>query len=70
MHTHPMDESEGDFRESWKPTRAENPGFCRRKCGSNDVYYRIWDSSDGGYVDFQYECRGCGREWWVEGADA
>ena len=59
----------GTFRE-WKPTRAENPEFKCRKCGSDDVWYRVWDSSDGAYEDAAYECRGCGRKLWVEGADA
>ena len=70
MHDKPMAESEGTFRADWKPTRAENPDFKCRECGSDDVHYRIWESSCGGYEDVKYRCRGCGRTWWVEGADA
>jgi DNA-directed RNA polymerase subunit M/transcription elongation factor TFIIS len=69
MHTQPMGDSEGDFDE-WKPTKAEAPDFRCRKCGSDDVRYRTWESSCGGYEDCQYHCRGCDRKWWVEGADA
>jgi DNA-directed RNA polymerase subunit M/transcription elongation factor TFIIS len=70
MHTREMAESEGTFRSDWKPTRAENPRFKCRKCGSDDVWYRVWDSDDGGFEDVEYECRGCGRKWWFEGSDA
>jgi DNA-directed RNA polymerase subunit M/transcription elongation factor TFIIS len=70
MHTREMAESEGTFRGDWKPTRAENPRFKCRKCGSDDVWYRVWDSDDGGFEDVEYECRGCGRKWWFEGSDA
>lgn len=70
MHTKPMAESEGTFGDEWKPTKAENPDFKCRKCGSDDIWYRVWDSSCGGYEDTKYECRGCKRTWWVESADA
>lgn len=53
----------------WKPTKLENPEF-KHKCGSDDVWYRKWESSCGGYDDIKYECRGCGKKWWVESADA
>lgn len=70
MHTKPMSESEGNFQNGWLPTVAENPQFCCRNCGSQDVWYRLWESSCGGYEDVKYQCRGCGRIWWVESADA
>jgi hypothetical protein len=66
----PLAESEGKFEESWKPTLPENPAYRCRRCGSPDVWYRIWDSACGGYRDVKYECRGCGQVWWCEGADA
>lgn len=66
MHTRPMDESEGVFREVWKPCS----GFTCRKCGQARVEYRVWDSNCGGYEDTQYRCLACGRTWWVESADA
>jgi predicted SprT family Zn-dependent metalloprotease len=65
----PMDESEGEFRADWKPTADENPAY-RCRCGSDRVFYRIWDSDDGAYEDIQYECRSCGRRRWVESSDA
>ena len=40
------------------------------KCGSEDVWYQEWESSCGGYEDYQYECCSCGKIWWVEGPDA
>jgi hypothetical protein len=60
MHTGPVP---GDFKDGWKPTKAENPVFKCRQCGSDDVWYRMWESSCGGYDDLNYECRGCKRSW-------
>lgn len=48
MHTGPVD---GDYAEKWKPTKAENPEFKCRVCGSHEVEYREWESSCGGYED-------------------
>ena len=68
MHTGPVP---GEYAgDDWKPTKPENPAFKCRKCGSDDVWYRVWESSCGGYEDVHYECRSCKREWWVEGPDA
>lgn len=60
----------GQFTETWKPTKPENPAFKCRQCQSDDVWYRVWESSCGGFEDLQYECRSCKRKWWVESADA
>jgi hypothetical protein len=68
MHTKPMADSEGRFGPE-KPTAAENPDF-KCSCGSNNVWYRSWESSCGGYDDYKYHCRDCNKTWWVEGADA
>lgn len=68
MHTGPMSEDQGNFNDSWKPCDST----CR-KCGkAGMVFYDIWESSDGAYEDFKYECLqpGCGATWWVEGPDA
>lgn len=59
----------GEFETEWRPTKPENPGFLCTSCGSDDVYYRRWESSDGGYEDIKYECRACKHTWWVEGDD-
>ena len=67
MHTGPV---EGDYNDGWKPTKVDAPSFKCRQCGSDDVWYREWESSCGGYEDVHYECRGCGHSWWVEGPDA
>ncbi len=65
-----MAENEGTSGD-WKPTKPEvSSTFRCRQCGSDDVYYRVWESDCGGYEDYQYHCHGCGRKWWVESADA
>lgn len=64
MHTGPMPESDGTFngyRKSGRPCR---------ECGAMEVYFRVWESSDGAYEDEKYECRHCGRKWWVDGIDS
>lgn len=66
-HTGPV---AGNFTSDWKPTKAENPSFKCRKCGSDDIWYKKWDSSCGGYEDVQYECHCCKRFWWVESSDS
>jgi DNA-directed RNA polymerase subunit M/transcription elongation factor TFIIS len=53
----------------WKPTKEENPNFKCQKCGSDDTWYYIWESSDGAHEDVRYKCDGCGRQWWIEGSD-
>lgn len=65
MHTAPMPDSAGEFSE-YKPVA----GYGDHTCGSGDVRYRVWESSCGGYEDYHYRCFGCGKTWWVEGADA
>lgn len=67
MHTGPV---EGEYKEGWKPTKATSPKFVCYACGSDDVWYREWESSCGGYEDEQYECRACKKTWWVDGADS
>lgn len=67
MHT---GEVRGEYTADWRPTKATNPSFVCRVCGSDDVWFRSWESSCGGYDDTHYKCRGCQREWWVEGPDA
>lgn len=64
MHTAPMKDSEGDFGE---PEHSDDK--CR-KCGTDRVFFRRWDSHCGGYTDLLYECRACGHMWWIEGPDA
>lgn len=59
-----------ELQSEWKPTKDENPNFKCSKCGSDAIYYYVWESSCGGFEDTRYQCRGCGRDWWVEGPDA
>jgi len=62
MHTGPV---EGEFTSDKKKSKLK----CH-KCGAEDVWYQEWESSCGGYEDYQYECCSCGKIWWVEGPDA
>jgi transcription elongation factor Elf1 len=52
----------------WKQVPLESNFKCRQ-CGSDDIEYRIVESSDGAYDDYNYHCRSCNRQWWVEGSD-
>ena len=64
MHTKPMEDNEGTFSE---------PNSCKSKCpkcGKDEVEFKVWESSCGGYEDYKYRCNSCGHRWWVEGADA
>lgn len=42
---------------------------CRR-CSEANVAVRTWESSDGAYEDYHFECPDCGYNWWVDGPDA
>ena len=59
-----MADSDGTFAEAKK---VEWP--CR-KCKSTNVTEREWDSSCGGWTDYQYTCNDCGHSWWEEGIDS
>lgn len=63
MHTKSVPDSDGDFAE-WQP--ESDP--CHR-CGGR-VEYRMWESHDGAYEDYQYRCTDCGFTWWVDGIDS
>lgn len=60
----------GEYQNDWKPTKAENPNFKCWKCGSNEIQYRRWESSCGGFDDIHYRCDNCQNDWWIDGADA
>ena len=59
MHTTPMADSQGEFEEF-----KIRPDIACRKC------MRKWESSCGGYEDYQYRCAACGHAWWVDGIDS
>ena len=63
-HTRQMADSEGEFQE-WKDVKTR----CI-KCNSPHVQYRVWESSCGGYEDYQYKCAECQRVWWIDGIDS
>lgn len=58
------------YTTEWQPTKLEDRNFVCRNCGSYDVEYREWESSDGGHEDTHYSCNNCKFEWWVEGTDS
>lgn len=66
MHTKPMAESEGTFDGDWR--KSDRP--CPHCKAVGQRYYKVWESSCGGYEDEKNECRACGKVWWVEGPDA
>lgn len=37
-------------------------------CGK-PMQYRVWESSCGGWEDYQYRCE-AGHTWWVDGIDS
>jgi transposase-like protein len=57
------------YTTDWKPVKLERPDRLCKECNSDNVWYRLWESSDGGHEDVHYHCRGCNRNWWVEGTD-
>ena len=40
------------------------------KCKQLGVIETPWDSDDGAYTDYHYECKTCHHMWWVDGPDA
>ena len=64
MHTTEIASSEGKVTDM-KPCT----GKCR-KCGAEQLSFREWESSCGGYEDYEYGCRACGYTWWVDGIDS
>lgn len=60
-----MADSQGEFEEF----KVQHEVPCR-KCGVHAVSMREWESSCGGWEDYQYRCNSCGHSWWVEGIDA
>lgn len=42
-----------------------------RHCGVvGQWFWRLRNSSDGGYQDEENHCRACGKRWWVDGSDS
>ena len=66
-HTRQYDDDEGTFSQWATTTTAPCP-----RCQGTEVRYRIWESHDGAFEDYQYRCQapGCGHTWWVDGIDA
>ncbi|WP_375599374.1 hypothetical protein [Devosia sp. Naph2] len=59
------------YETDWTDVEKGSPDCdCPAKCGSADIEVREWESSDGGHTDYHYRCKGCGKDWWAEGADA
>lgn len=66
MHTSPMPDSAGEF------SPPEKELYTCRKCNQKTAKCRLWESSCGGYEDYNYTCTNpdCKYEWWVEGIDS
>lgn len=41
-----------------------------RKCGKENVLYRVVESYDGAHEDEQFRCPDCNGEWWIDGSDS
>lgn len=55
------DKTEGE----WMPATQE----C--ECGDGEALeYRVVESADWAYEDYQYRCKACGKTFWVDGPDA
>jgi lysyl-tRNA synthetase class I len=54
----------GRFISEWYSIGTICP-HCSR---AGTVKYREWES-DLGFLDYQYTCRDCGHEWWIDGID-
>ena len=39
------------------------------KCRKHTVSSRKWESSDGAFEDYYFQCE-CGYNWWVDGIDS
>jgi DNA-directed RNA polymerase subunit M/transcription elongation factor TFIIS len=61
-----MPEIPGGFTSDW---RMVTHGTCP-KCRSDQIAYRLWESSDEAYEDYRYRCLDCGHDWWVDGIDS
>jgi hypothetical protein len=68
-HMRQMHVSEGEFQD-WERAVGYQRACRNRHCGEADVWCCRWDSNDGAYEDYRYECRGCGKTWWVDGIDS
>jgi hypothetical protein len=64
-HIAPMPDSAGSFSEF-----KDTDGTECRACKAPNVGCRTWESSCGGYEDYQYRCFTCGHSWWVDGIDS
>lgn len=54
--------------QNWTPIESDIP--CQHCGEKGGLEVREWESSCGGYEDYQYRCTKCGRDWWVDGPDA
>lgn len=57
-HSAPMADSQGEFAEF-----KGEPAIACRKCGVHAVSEREWDSSCGGWTDYQYRCAARAKGW-------
>jgi hypothetical protein len=65
MHTKEMSDSSGSFNNF-----EFQQGVLCRKCNTESVSVRLWESSCGGYEDYHFKCNNCNHSWWIEGIDS
>lgn len=63
-HMKEMEEHEGTF------SPPEDKKYPCQKCGAVEAICRLWESSCGGFEDYQYTCKTCKHVWWVDGIDS
>lgn len=54
--------------DDWQKIESDVP--CRKCRAVGYIEHKSWESSCGGYEDDHYRCTMCGKDWWIEGADA
>jgi DNA-directed RNA polymerase subunit M/transcription elongation factor TFIIS len=63
-HIGPIPEDQGEFSQ-WSQSSSPCP-----KCGSDQYYWTIWESSDGAYEDEKRKCTDCNYTLWIDGIDS
>ena len=60
-----MEDNQGDFDPEVKVDR-----ICPKCSSTSNIYLRVWHSHCGGFEDCRFDCKDCGKYWWVDGSDS